>query len=116
MAIRWREYEVEKMLDYRDQGMTESKIADMLSLVFMRKFTQEGVNRKIRDLKRSGYIDKNKRTGRYTSITGERRDGENHVRLSKFSTRSKKYKPRVRKHIVGSEEWLKEMEGKCDTN
>lgn len=84
MPRRWSEHEIEKMLDYRDQGLTEAKIADKLTIIFMRRFTQEAVNRKIRDLKRSGYIEKNEHTGRYSSPTGEKRSGENH-KSSKLS-------------------------------
>lgn len=91
MARPWRELEIEMMLDYRDKGFTEEKIADRLSLVFMRRFTADSVNRKIRDLKRAGYIEKNKHTGRFSNALGRKRDGENHVRVSKFTPRKKRW-------------------------
>lgn len=74
---------VEKLCDYRDQGMTEAKIADRLSLIFMRPFTAESVNRKVRDLKNSGYIEKNKHSGRFKNPLGEPRKGENHEKTTK---------------------------------
>lgn len=73
MPRRWRELEIEKMLTYRDEGMTEAKIADRLSLVFMRRFTADSVNRKVRDLKKSGYLEKNAHTGRYSNPLGRKR-------------------------------------------
>jgi hypothetical protein len=79
MARRWKEHEIEKMLDYRDEGLTEAKIADKLSLIFMRKFTADSVNRKIRDLKKEGYIDKNEHSGRWSNPLGNKRTGEKHV-------------------------------------
>ena len=77
MPRRWRELEVEKMLAYRDEGLTEAKIADRLSLVFMRRFTADSVNRKVRDLKKSGYLEKNEHTGRWSNPMGRKRTGEN---------------------------------------
>jgi DNA-binding IclR family transcriptional regulator len=73
MPRQWKELEIEKMLDYRDQGMTEPKIAERLSLVFMRNFTASAVNRKIRDLKRSGYIEQNTHNGRWSNSLGNKR-------------------------------------------
>ncbi len=75
MARRWKEHEIEKMLDYRDQGLTEAKIAAKLTLIFMRPFTAQSVNRKIRDLKKIGYIERNKHAGRYCNALGEKRIG-----------------------------------------
>lgn len=75
MARRWTEHMIEKMLDYRDQGLTEAKIAAKLSLIFMRPFTADSVNRKVRDLKKIGYIEKNKHSGRYKNPLGEPRKG-----------------------------------------
>lgn len=83
MSRRWSEHEIEKMLDYRDQGMTEAKIADRLTIIFMRRFTQEAVNRKIRDLKKSGYIEKNEHSGRFRTPDGVKREGENYARNKK---------------------------------
>jgi len=83
MARRWKEHEVEKMLDYRDQGLTEAKIADRLSLIFMRHFTADSVNRKIRDLKKAGYIETNKHSGRFKNPLGEKREGENYEKTTK---------------------------------
>ncbi len=77
MPRRWRELEVEKMLAYRDEGLTEAKIADRLSLVFMRRFTTYSVNRKVRDLKKSGYLEKNEHAGRFANSLGRKRTGEN---------------------------------------
>lgn len=77
------------MLDYRDQGLTEAKIADKLTIIFMRKFTQEAVNRKIRDLKRSGYIEQNEHTGRYSNPLGIKREGENYERNKKADRKAK---------------------------
>lgn len=74
---------IEKMLDYRDQGMTEAKIAARLTLIFFRTFTADSVNRKIRDLKKSGYIDKNKHTGRFKNPMGKKREGENYEKTTK---------------------------------
>lgn len=76
MARRWKELEVEAMLKYRDQGLTEAKIADKLALIFMRPFTKQAVNRKIRDLKKIGYIEANKHTGRWSAPSGQKREGE----------------------------------------
>lgn len=73
MPRQWKEHEIEKMLDYRDQGLTEAKIAERLSLIFMRNFTADSVNRKIRDLKRSGYIEQNKHSGRWSNALGKKR-------------------------------------------
>lgn len=75
------------MLDYRDQGLTEAKIADKLTLIFMRNFTAESVNRKIRDLKKIGYIDKNKHTGRFNTPLGRKRTGEKHEQQTKLRTK-----------------------------
>lgn len=83
MARRWKENEIEKMLDYRDQGLTEAKIAYKLTLIFMRKFTADAVNRKIRDLKKIGYIEANKHTGRWTNPQGLKRTGEKHEKTTK---------------------------------
>lgn len=83
MARRWKEHEIEKMLDYRDEGLTEAKIADKLSLIFMRKFTADSVNRKIRDLKKSGFIDKNEHSGRWKNPLGKKRTGEKHAKTTK---------------------------------
>ncbi len=82
MPRPWREIEIEKMLDYRDEGLTEAKIAAKLNLIFKyvnaeRVFTAESVNRKIRDLKRSGYIEKNRHSGRFANALGNKRIGEN---------------------------------------
>lgn len=88
MARRWRENEIEKMLDYRDQGLTEAKIADKLTLIFMRKFTTDAVNRKIRDLKKIGYIEKNKHSGRYRNALGEPRKGEKHEKTKSSKTKN----------------------------
>lgn len=88
MARRWKEHEIEKMLDYRDQGLTEAKIADKLTLIFMRKFTTDAVNRKIRDLKKIGYIESNKHTGRWNAASGVRREGENHEKTTKKSRKN----------------------------
>lgn len=97
MARRWSEHEIEKMLDYRDQGLTEAKIADKLTIIFMRRFTKESVNRKVRDLKRSGYIEQNEHTGRYSSVTGVKRSGENH-QSSKLSRQLGRVKRRTSWH------------------
>lgn len=79
MATRWREEHVETMLSYRDRGLTEAKIAAKLNLIFMTKrFTTNSVNRKIRDLKKSGYLEKNKHTGRWSAPSGKKREGENY--------------------------------------
>lgn len=88
MARQWNEMEIEKMLEYRDQGLTEAKIADKLSIIFMRRFTADSVNRKIRDLKRSGYLEKNKHNGRWSNSDGFKRKGEKHeeTKISKSFT------------------------------
>lgn len=83
MARRWKENEIEKMLDYRDQGLTEAKIAAKLEIIFMRRFTADSVNRKIRDLKKTGYIEKNKHSGRWSNALGEKRTGENYEKTAK---------------------------------
>jgi hypothetical protein len=73
MTQRWTEHEIEKMLDYREEGLTEPKIAERLTLIFMRRFTEDSVNRKVRDLKKAGYIDKNGRTGPWSNFLGRKR-------------------------------------------
>jgi hypothetical protein len=93
MARRWKEQEIEKMLDYRDQGLTEAKIAEKLSIIFMRRFTYESVNRKIRDLKRMGYIEQNPHTGRFKNATGEKRKGEKSAKITKFQRQKRVRKP-----------------------
>lgn len=85
---------IEKMCDYRDQGLTEAKIADRLSLIFMRPFTASSVNRKIRDLKRSGYLERNEHTGRFKNPLGNKREGENHEK----TTKEKKSRKQMRRH------------------
>lgn len=77
MAIQWREFEIQKMLEYRAQGLTELLIADKLSLIFMRRFTRDSVNRKVRDLKRQGRIEKTTRRGMYKE-DGTKREGVKH--------------------------------------
>lgn len=79
MATRWKEQMIEIMLDLRDQGLTEAKIAAKLNIIFMTdRFSTDSVNRKIRDLKRSGYIEKNKHSGRWSTPIGLKREGENY--------------------------------------
>lgn len=92
MPRQWSEHEVEKMLDYRDQGLTEAKIADKLTLIFMRTFTASAVNRKIRDLKKIGYIEANTHTGRWKSPSGQKREGEKHERQTSAKPKTKKRK------------------------
>lgn len=87
MAIKWKEQEVEVMLEYRDKGWTEAKIAEKLSLIFMRRFTKDSVNRKVRDLKRAGYIEANKHSGRTLTPSGQRREGEKYDKTNKFQKR-----------------------------
>jgi len=99
MPRQWKELEIEKMLDYRDQGMTEPKIAERLSLVFMRNFTASAVNRKIRDLKRSGYIEKNAHNGRWSNSLGNKR-----IVLAKEEQNEKK-KLRKQKRESGKQLW-----------
>lgn len=94
MATRWSQHMIEKMCDYRDQGMTEAKIADRLTLIFMRPFTDRSVNRKIRDLKKAGYIEKNKHGGRFTNSYGEKREGEKHERTTKIKSKTKRKRSR----------------------
>lgn len=93
MARRWREHEIEKMLDYRDQGLTEKKIAEKLSLIFMRKFTASAVNRKVRDLKKIGYIEANEHSGRWRNPLGLKRTGEIYAKQKP----PKKSKPKFNK-------------------
>lgn len=76
---------IEKMLEYRDNGLTEPKIADCLSVIFMRPFTADSVNRKIRDLKKTGYVEKNKHSGRYRNSTGEMRKGSKNEKVANKS-------------------------------
>lgn len=90
MTIKWKEIEIEKMLDYREMGMTEGKIAEQLCLIFMRKFTDRSVNRKIRDLKRTGYIEKNRHNGRWSNNLGNKRI----VAKKKEKDEKKKSRPR----------------------
>ena len=94
---RWSEIEVEKMLDYRDEGLTEAKIAVKMSIIFMRRFTEESVNRKIRDLKRSGYIDANNHTGRWDSPSGKKRRGEKTTETTVFQ--KPEVKPKKKKVV-----------------
>lgn len=102
MTRRWNELEIETMLDYRDQGMTEPKIAERMSLIFMRKFTYESVNRKIRDLKKSGYIEQNRHNGRWSNALGKKRivlkkDNEVLARQKRTSRGSKRKRVKVPK-------------------
>lgn len=84
MPRRWKEQEIEKMLAYRDQGLTEAKIAEKLSIIFMHRFTRYSVNRKIRDLKKSGYLERNTHSGRFSNALGNKRVGENDAKTTKF--------------------------------
>ena len=94
MATRWREEHIETMLSYRDQGLTEAKIAAKLNLIFMTdRFSKDSVNRKIRDLKRSGYLEKNKHSGRWSTPLGAKREGENYEK-ERQKSRNKGGRPR----------------------
>lgn len=120
MSRRWNKEEIEKMLELRQQGKTEKKIADMMSLIFMRHFSDRAVNRKIRDMKKAGLIPRNAPGTTWVSpLTGEKRDGRNHVRVStvkpskrNFNAKQAKSKKR---NVIGSERWLEEM-ASCDTD
>lgn len=96
MARRWTEHMVEKMLDYRDDGLTEAKIADKLTIIFMRPITALAVNRKIRDLKKLGYIEQNEHTGRWKSPSGKKREGEKYERQTSAKPKTKKRKQHTR--------------------
>ncbi len=89
MPVKWRDIETEIMLDYRDRGVTEAKIAARMSVIFMRKFTEQSVNRRIRTLKDLGYLERNPRTGRFRNMYGIKRDGENYAKNGKIKLGSK---------------------------